>query len=265
MIHIQKWKDAHKKRCKICCSNINLLKNGNYCILACDRQDKIRFQVSHKIGVWEINYLFIIHLVPGWSYWLWCLFVELYLLGLLPCLSWSQRTCALCLVIQRCNQKLWSLTCLVLWRISCELGGDTSSPAETDRRNDNSVTISLLLAEAKTCFFNTSWILPLKSQYILSTILFVVKNKELFTTNQEIHNINTFVINANVHNFPTRSHNDLHLPIANLSVFQKGVYFSGVKIFNNLPTDLKETFYDVYKFKKALTHWRRATEISVLR
>ena len=46
--------------------------------------------------------------------------------------------------------------------------------------------------------------------------------------------------------------NDLHLPIANLSVFQKGVYFSGVKIFNNLPTNLKETFYDVYKFKKSL-------------
>ena len=61
-----------------------------------------------------------------------------------------------------------------------------------------------------------------------------------------------FVINANVHNFPTRLHNDLHLPIANLFVFQKEVYFSGAKIFNNLPTDLKQTFYDVYKFKKSL-------------
>jgi len=30
------------------------------------------------------------------------------------------------------------------------------------------------------------------------------------------------------------------------------VYFSGAKIFNNLPTDLKKTFYDVYKFKKSL-------------
>ena len=58
-------------------------------------------------------------------------------------------------------------------------------------------------------------------------MMFVARNRELF------------VINANVHNFPTRSHNDLHLPIANLSVFQKGVYFSGVKIFNDLPTDLK--------------------------
>ena len=83
-------------------------------------------------------------------------------------------------------------------------------------------------------------ILPLKSQYIFSLMMFVARNRELF------------VINANVHNFPTRSHNDLHLPIANLSVFQKGVYFSGAKIFNNLPTDLKQTFYDVYKFKKFL-------------
>jgi hypothetical protein len=71
-------------------------------------------------------------------------------------------------------------------------------------------------------------------------MMFVARNRELFVTN------------ANVHNFPTRSHDDLHLPIANLSVFQKGVYYSGVKIFNYLPTDLKQTFYDVSNFKKAL-------------
>jgi hypothetical protein len=71
-------------------------------------------------------------------------------------------------------------------------------------------------------------------------MMFVARNRELF------------VSNANVHNFPTRSHNDLQLPIANLSIFQKGVYFSGVKIFNNLPTDLKQTFCDVNKFKRAI-------------
>jgi hypothetical protein len=83
-------------------------------------------------------------------------------------------------------------------------------------------------------------ILPLQSQYIFSLMMFVAKNKKLF------------LINANVHDFPTRSHRDLHLPIANLSIYQKGVYFSGVKIFNNLPTNLKQKFYDVYKFKRAL-------------
>ena len=61
-----------------------------------------------------------------------------------------------------------------------------------------------------------------------------------------------FVINANVHNFPTRSHNDLHLPNANLSVFQKAVYFPGVTIFNNLPTDLNQISHNIHKFQNAL-------------
>jgi hypothetical protein len=63
------------------------------------------------------------------------------LLDLLPCLSWFQRTCALYLEIQRCNRKPWSQTCLVQWRISCELGGDTSSPARQRGRCDDSVTV----------------------------------------------------------------------------------------------------------------------------
>ena len=75
--------------------------------------------------------------------------------------------------------------------------------------------------------------------YIYSLMMFVARNKELFVTN------------ANVHNFPTRSQNDLHLPIANLSVFQTGVYFSGVKIFNSLPLELKQIFHDTGKFKNA--------------
>jgi len=68
--------------------------------------------------------------------------------------------------------------------------------------------------------FKQLGILPLQSQYVFSLMMFMAKNRELF------------VINANAHNFPTISHNDLHLPNANLLVFQKGVYFSGVKLFN---------------------------------
>ena len=54
-------------------------------------------------------------------------------------------------------------------------------------------------------------ILPLKSQYVLSTLLFVVKNNDLFTTNQEIHNVNT------------RCNTNSHPPICKVRVFQKGV------------------------------------------
>ena len=41
----------------------------------------------------------------------------------------------------------------------------------------------------------------------------------IVSTNREL-----FVNNADIHNFFTRSQKDLHLPIANLSVFQKGVF-----------------------------------------
>jgi hypothetical protein len=50
----------------------------------------------------------------------------------------------------------------------------------------------------------------------------------------------------------TRSNNDLYLPTANLYVFQKGVYFSGIKIFNNLPIEIKRASYNICKFKNAL-------------
>ena len=83
-------------------------------------------------------------------------------------------------------------------------------------------------------------ILPLKSQYILSTLLFVVKNKDLFTTNQEIRNINT------------RCNTNLHPPVCNLMAFQKGVYFSGIKLYNHLPTYLKNLSKEIKLFKTAL-------------
>jgi hypothetical protein len=74
----------------------------------------------------------VVHIIPyTWH----------YLLDLLLCLSWFQRTCVLYLGIQRCNRKLWSQTCLVQWRISCELGGDTSSPARQEGRSVDSVTV----------------------------------------------------------------------------------------------------------------------------
>src|SRR5215475_7581312 len=82
--------------------------------------------------------------------------------------------------------------------------------------------------------------LPLKSQYILSTLLFVVKNNDLFTTNQEIHNINT------------RFTANLHPPICNLVVFQKGVYCSSIKLYNHLPPYLKSLAKDLKLFKPAL-------------
>jgi len=55
-------------------------------------------------------------------------------------------------------------------------------------------------------------ILPLKSQYIFSLLLFVAKNRDLYESNSEIHNINT------------RFSSDVYTPTANLTAFQKGPY-----------------------------------------
>ena len=39
--------------------------------------------------------------------------------------------------------------------------------------------------------FKNLKILPLKSQYIFSVLLFVAKNRDLYESNSEIHNVNT--------------------------------------------------------------------------
>jgi hypothetical protein len=66
-------------------------------------------------------------------------------------------------------------------------------------------------------------ILPLPSQYIFSLLVFVNKNRNLFLSNSEIHDKNT------------RFNHNLHLPSTNLTSVQKGVLYSGSKIYNHLP------------------------------
>jgi hypothetical protein len=70
-------------------------------------------------------------------------------------------------------------------------------------------------------------ILPLTSQYMLSLLMFAVQNKNFFLTNNENYNIDT------------RQRNNLYLPQANLTIYQKGAYYSGIKIFNNLLLEIK--------------------------
>jgi hypothetical protein len=68
----------------------------------------------------------------------------------------------------------------------------------------------------------------------------VVKNRDLHTTNQEIHSINT------------RYNTNLHLPIASLTVFQRGAYSFGIKLFNHLPINIKRLSNEIELFKTAL-------------
>jgi len=78
------------------------------------------------------------------------------------------------------------------------------------------------------------------SQYIFSISIFVIKNKHLFYTNNQIHSIHT------------RFKANLHPPTANLTKFQKGVYYSAVKIFNNLPHNIEDLANEIILFRNAL-------------
>jgi hypothetical protein len=100
--------------------------------------------------------------------------------------------------------------------------------------------------------FKKLCILPLQSQYIFSLLMFVVKNKVLFKTNSDIHSFNT------------RFNRDLHMPVANLVVFQKGVRYSGIKFYNHLPITLKQLSHDIPKFKVALKRFLFANSFYTL-
>ncbi len=86
-------------------------------------------------------------------------------------------------------------------------------------------------------------ILTLSSQYIFSLLLFVVDNRGCFVSNNEYHNINT------------RQKNVLHLPEVSQTIYQKGVHYSGKKIFNGLPRAIKDISSEPKKFKVALKHY----------
>jgi hypothetical protein len=83
----------------------------------------------------------------------------------------------------------------------------------------------------------------LTSQYIFCLLLFVFHNRGYFAQNSVYHNFNT------------RHKNDLHLPHASLTIYQRRVFYSGINISNALPMTIKVTSGNPKKFKVALKHY----------
>jgi len=88
--------------------------------------------------------------------------------------------------------------------------------------------------------FKQLQILSLPSQYNFSLLVFVNKNRALFQSNSEIHDLNT-CFNYN-----------LHLPSTNFTLVQKAVLYSGSKIYNHLPSNIKVLSNDAKCFKSTL-------------
>jgi hypothetical protein len=83
-------------------------------------------------------------------------------------------------------------------------------------------------------------ILPNRCVYIFALMMFVINNLEKFQTNSFIHGINT------------RNSAQLHRPVANLSSYQRGVYYSGIKLFNSLPINIINLKNNKKQFRIAL-------------
>jgi len=77
------------------------------------------------------------------------------------------------------------------------------------------ISIIMNLGNKDSCcdLFIKLHILPLQSQYIFSVLMFVVKNKDFFKSNLDIHGFNT------------KSHYNLHMPAANLAYIRKHCCF----------------------------------------
>jgi hypothetical protein len=69
-------------------------------------------------------------------------------------------------------------------------------------------------------------ILPLKSQYIYSLMMFVTKNNDKFVINKDYYEVNT------------RQNVNLRMYQVNLAKYDKGVCHMAVKVFNGLPYNL---------------------------
>jgi len=83
--------------------------------------------------------------------------------------------------------------------------------------------------------------------------MFVVENKSIFQLKSEMHGINT------------RQNSNRYQPQANLTLYQKGVYYSGVKIFNNLPPpNIRNLFSDIKRFKLELDKYLHLKSIYTL-
>jgi hypothetical protein len=80
----------------------------------------------------------------------------------------------------------------------------------------------------------------------------VVKNTDAVKSDSAIHSTNT------------RQGFDLHSPTTNLIKAQKPVYYSRIKLFNNLPFNIKQLPHDTNKFKLALTKFLPAPVMNSL-
>jgi hypothetical protein len=90
------------------------------------------------------------------------------------------------------------------------------------------ILMGIVYRESCRGLFKNLKILPFALQCILSLVLFVVLNRGYFAPNSVYHNFNT------------RQKNDLHLPHVYLTIYQRGFFYFGIRVFNAFPSPIKD-------------------------
>ena len=108
-------------------------------------------------------------------------------------------------------------------------GGNSSYSINIVRLQKKAIRIIKNSISWDSCrdLFKTLKILPLQSQYIFSVLCFAVKNMDQYKVNSDIHGSNT------------RQRSNIHQTTSNLSLYQRGTYYMGIKVFNSLPSYIK--------------------------
>jgi len=59
-------------------------------------------------------------------------------------------------------------------------------------------------------------------------------------------------MNSEIHSINTRYNSDFHRPLVNVTVYKNETYCTGIKVFNYLPTHIKNLSHNVNQFRLAL-------------
>jgi len=59
-------------------------------------------------------------------------------------------------------------------------------------------------------------------------------------------------MNSEIQSINTRYNYDFHRPLVNLTTYKNGTYYTGIKVFNYLPTHIKGLSLSVNQFRLAL-------------
>jgi len=59
-------------------------------------------------------------------------------------------------------------------------------------------------------------------------------------------------MNSKLHSISTRYNFSFHQPLSRTTMYQKGPFYMGTKIYNSLPPEIKDLSHNINKFKSSL-------------